>query len=233
MRTRTFWAQLLLIIVGLFFSASSYSACNLLSGLYLGAGIGDTFSNFDVHISSSTGGSFDKKLSDSRMQGNFFIGYGRVIVDSPFYLGGEVSVYTPSLNPSLERKGITLPNQTFTDTIKLTNYFNVDFTPGYLVCNRLLIYGRIGYGLNHLQFDQTNKNQIDERNFDSSNSALRVGAGIGYRVFPNLNAGIDYVYTQSQSSFNANPSNRPNVTVNYDTKPSTNFLGFRLSYLFL
>lgn len=232
MRTTPFWSSLFLIIISLFFSTSSYSACNLLSGLYIGAGFGDTFSNFDVNINSSSGQGFSKNSSATKTQGNFFIGYGRLIEDgSPFYLGGEISINTPSINSSFTYKGVNLPNQTFTDTIKLTNYFNVDFTPGYLLCNRLMVYGRLGYGLNQLKFSQTNDTRLDEHNFDQKNSALRVGAGITYRVCPNLNAGIDYVYIQSQAlSFDASSDK---MTVNYGTKPNTNFLGFRLSYLFL
>lgn len=234
MRSITFWPCLFLTLISLGFSTSSYSACNFLSGLYVGAGIGNTFSNLDVDFSSSTGASFSKKLTDSKAQGNFFVGYGRLLEFSPVYLGGEVSIYTPSLKRSLERSSLLFAGQTFTDTIKLTNYFNVDFTPGYVICNRFMIYGRVGYGMNNLKFSQANANGIDEHDFNHNNDAWRAGAGISYRFCANLKADIDYVYSQSHSSFNAHPlAQSPQVEANYDIKPSTNFLGFRLSYIFL
>lgn len=111
-------------------------------GFYTGAGVG--YGRTNLHAKAKVPGYKSKSHNKSIDSAIFdaFIGYGAPIDVSGFYLGGELGFGYDTAHYSLKK---TFEDHTVKVRMKSGLFYHVAARLGYIICNKTLLYGRIGY----------------------------------------------------------------------------------------
>jgi hypothetical protein len=118
--------------------------------------------------------------------GGIFAGYGHRF--GPFYLGGEVEAELSNANWDIERD----PNGRVY-SVEKTGSVGAALRAGYVVNDAVLIYGRAGLAHSWFDTDYSIGDVSIERT--TSDSGLRLGAGIEFAVSDDLRMRLDYTRT--------------------------------------
>ena len=158
----------------------------------------------------------NSRVSTNQATGGFTLGYSSVLCDW-LYLGGELGAfYVPGhlsdsfdSNTQMKFEG----EGTFDASLRMNVRsslrkweWTADFTPGVVVCDTFLLYGRIGYAANRAQFTaDTEFHYFDtERNHarffspltgHKKKGGVRVGGGISHYICENVSLNANYVLT--------------------------------------
>ena len=142
--------------------------------------------NSDTGIGSLAGLSSSGDYSATGKTGGIFAGYGKEF--GKLYLGAEAEA---TLGNAQEKTNITLGNYYVYTDVQHKYDYGLSIRPGFLVSDNALVYTRIGYVRS--RFDDK---AVDE-NFNLN--GLRLGLGSEFAISANLNARLDWVYTNYQS----------------------------------
>lgn len=202
--------------------ASIQSAHSVADSPYIGIGIGQTASHYNVNRHMAFSRQQSSNLGKHGFHGGVFAGYNYLIKESPLLIGGEIGAQLHSLEALKEDKAH------YSTKIKASNSFTALMKMGICV-NELVIYGKCGFAQTNFEM-----NHIDATGYDNpvaysrkfKKDGLVVGGGIEYNINPNWIIGVDYAV-----------STYPNLKLNYDVgqikvQPSLQTTTFRLSYVF-
>lgn len=198
-------------------------------GLYLGAGVGGSFSNYKLTASNYlTNLSVSKTSSNSNVVGNVFGGYGYTANNS-LYLGGEIGTNFPRRSTTIHgRPGVSNTSTTYTDHLYIQDYVTLDVLPGYRIQPNWLAYARLGISFGQLKLYQPFTVANGVESFEASKNVVggRFGVGVSYAVSEHFGASIDYYYSDYQK-FN---STWPRYTINFNNTSSSNYVGVSVVY---
>lgn len=150
----------------------------------------------------------------------FTLGYSRVCSGN-VYLGGELGANFTRKKISIPINEISSSNVDFLGgfkfdyllksnvTTKLRSFeFSLDFTPGVLLTEYYLLYGRIGVADNRIKLENSTQfNYSDTLAPGHTNSAslllskninrlgLRLGTGLAHEIYPHLVLNMNYIYS--------------------------------------
>lgn len=173
------------------------------------------FAGSDTDLSSSPQNVNQTKNSGI---GALYLGYGKFINNSRFYMAGEVFGDFAKRNPASSTynslAGFTPAEYASLATntqVKLNNgEFGVDFRPGYLVAPNTLLYGRIGAAFNKISLTTNNTYVVagskeGEGSYSYTSTlpvtntknalGLRLGLGAEHYLGNNFALTFDYIYT--------------------------------------
>lgn len=216
------------LTASLFFLLSSLTShANVRDGLYLGAGLGESFvANELTTTSYSSGLTVNSDGDENNTIGNLFIGYGSTS-DSGFFLGGELGTNFPGRTVNMD--GIA--NAAFSpfvvsNRLTITDYVTLDLLPGYAINNGILLYGRAGFSYGQLRYKQVLNNSAFSIETDNNTWGGRIGLGTTIAFSPNFGMALDYYYSAYQEMTVASPL----FNMQFKSKPSANFVGISLLY---
>jgi opacity protein-like surface antigen len=215
------------LAVGAAIIVAIQSTHSVADGPYIGIGIGQTASHYNVNRHMLFSRQQSSNLGKHGFHGGVFAGYNYLIKESPLLIGGEIGAQLHSLEASKEDR-VALIHANYSTKVRASNSVTALMKMGFCI-NELVIYGKCGFAQTNFEMDY-----IDSR--DASNPAtyarkfkkdgLVVGGGVEYNINPNWIIGIDYAV-----------STYPNLKLNYDVgqikvQPSLQSTTFRLSYVF-
>lgn len=178
---------------------------------YIGGAAGSTFKKADVDYSYNV--TSPDQFSVTPAQSNnttdyspagqlqFGVGYR----EEWFYLGGEVigQFFDGEFDP-LEKTSIVAGKFTSSFNELTLRDFEVafDLKPGIYLFEEILLYGRVGIGINRLEL--RNFSQLDETLITGSKKGedvypFRLGVGVEKEFFDDITLFIDYVYSRYQN----------------------------------
>jgi opacity protein-like surface antigen len=221
--------RLLVVAVGSLICTSAFASANSnFDGFYAGGRVGGLATNAKIQNDSSAtfinqyddenqvNSSASNNIWNNSLAGDAFVGYGKRMNNSNFYLSGEVFAELGQPEATLNQSSYHQQpnddedNETLSTSSKVSLGhvgFGVDFRPGYLIDSNTLVYGRIGAVVNRetinsndvFSFDDLQGEIITNNVLNASRTrdvvGVRFGLGAERRINSNLSATIDYVYT--------------------------------------
>lgn len=210
------------LAVGAAIIASIQSTHSVADRPYIGIGIGQTASHYNVNRHMAFSRQQSSNLGKHGFHGGVFAGYNYLIKESPLLIGAEIGAQLHSLEALKEDKAH------YSTKIKASNSFTALMKMGICV-NELVIYGKCGFSQTNFEINYIDATDSDKPLAHSrklKKDGLVVGGGIEYNINPNWIIGVDYAV-----------STYPNLKLNYDVgqikvQPSLQTTTFRLSYVF-
>lgn len=150
------------------------------ASFYIGAGIGPDTVNFSKH---ATVNNPDTRVLDNESlagRGVFVTAFGGYAWNcQQLYLAGEANVNSSSLES--ESANIELLHHTVSHTaIKIKHNFGLSILPGFLLTDKTLFYGRIGWVQGYLKI---NSSDSTLRNSSTTLNGYRLGLGVEQTVY--------------------------------------------------
>lgn len=158
--------------------------------------------------------------------GELRFGYGRVLCNSCFFIGGEL--FGNYSHPEFSSHQVyaqtpldIFPNRTTIERakFKLNSFeYGADIKPGYLLSPTTLLVGRIGVAFNRLKIHDSSEvffpnddfDVINHLNKDDDKAGLLLGLGLEQYLCRGFSINVDYTYTTyNRSSFD----NTSDVTI--------------------
>lgn len=163
--------------------------------LYLGAGVGASFNNYDIFaMNPGDGFAVRRKRTRTTALGNVFLGFGHTFCPS-FYLAAEVGTNFPKRSFSLQRPGATFTAMSFRNRFSVQDYITGDLLPGFRLNECWLLYARVGASYSHFHFHQDPVLGVPAFHADRNRWGGRFGAGINWGFCKRFGLGIDYYYS--------------------------------------
>jgi opacity protein-like surface antigen len=181
--------------------AHKINAENVRDNIYLGLGITDSISHFDLTTSTPASNIVIKrKKNHNDVLGNVFLGYGYTTCRS-FYIAAELGTNFPKRSGKIHRPGASLTSFTFVNRISIQDYLTGDILLGYRPLECLLVYLRGGASYGRLELHQFENTDANTPTFDADKKAVsgRFGVGINYGITKHFGLGLDYVFTRYQN----------------------------------
>ncbi len=166
-------------------------------GVYLGAGCGAGFGQFDLKaMNTLTGVSVKREASRVICQGNAFLGFGWTLPNC-VYLGLETATRFPKISARLERPAVSVTKFNLTNVLSVREMASLDVVAGYRLARDYLLYGRIGgsFAKLHLQLNKKKAADVAQYDFNDYKSGLRAGVGANFEINCWMGVGLDYIYT--------------------------------------
>ncbi len=207
-------------------NGADYAVSPMGKGGYVGAllGGGSISTGFQVQATRSGTVIVDQTKSTGNALGGLLAGYGETMGN--WYGGGEISATANQGSMTFAHMGTgTRINDSFSETIKIQNLFNLDVIPGYFISDSLLMYGRMGLSLGRMSFNQY-KNNAGEYSFSESMTGGRAGLGIETPLTDKFTLAADYIYT---NYFN-NGFDEANGHEHYVVYPQDNEVALSIKY---
>jgi len=179
-----------LLLAGVAMQAQAADNGGAFNGGYAGVLAGyESFNakSTDTGIGSLAGLSSSGNYGATGTTGGIFAGYGKEF--GKFYLGAEAEA---SLGNAQEKTNITLGNSYVYTDVQHKYDYGLSIRPGFLVSDNLLLYTRIGFVRSRFDDNATDTNV--------NLNGLRLGLGTEFALSNNLNARLDWVYTNYQSN---------------------------------
>jgi outer membrane immunogenic protein len=202
---------------------------NIRDGLYIGAGIGQSFDQNDLTTTNFTNGiTLNSEANEGNTIGTLFLGIGYT-GSNAFFLGAELGTNFPGRTVNMPGiSSITFSPLTISNRLTISDYVTLDILPGYAINNSLLVYARAGISYGELTFKQVlNNTAFSIRNSDSTLGG-RIGIGTNFAFSNNFGIGLDYYYSGYQEM--TVPASLFNMQ--FKSKPHSNFVGVSLLYNF-
>lgn len=220
------WKQLVVVCLGTLLAVNTQA--NSRDKLYIGAGVGATFDQFDLTTRNIINGFTIKSPTNDKTSalGNVFVGYGGTSA-SGFYLAAELGTYFPRRSATNNnRPGVFLTTLTFTDTLRVQDYVTLDALPGYRFNETWLLYGRAGLSYANLELHQPATVATPTFNFSEDKLGRRIGAGLNFAANKHLGIGLDYFYTYYPQMNSVTGA----FNTSFSQKTSSNYVGVSALY---
>lgn len=143
--------------------------------------------------------------------GELRLGYGRVLCNSCFFIGGDIFGNYSQPEFDSHHSYTQLPLDVFphratieTARIKLNSFeYGIDLKPGYLLTSKTLLVGRIGAAFNKIKIHDSSEVLFPNDDFDVFNFAnkeenktgLLLGLGLEQYICHGFSLNLDYTYT--------------------------------------
>lgn len=209
----------------LFLSISAQASIR--DGLYLGAGAGFSYDQYDLSTRYSLSGlNTNNHANTNNVLGNAFIGYGYTS-PSNLFIGGELGGTFPNHSITLQdRFDLNLPHSYVKDQLIFEDAVTLDALPGYAVNPNILLYGRTGVSHGSLSLNQSSPILAKEFTQNENLWGGRFGVGGTLAIDDHLGISLDYFHTSYQ---NMNIYKAPYDT-HFTANPSSDYVGLSLLY---
>ncbi|MDR3435308.1 outer membrane beta-barrel protein [Telmatospirillum sp.] len=160
-------------------------------GFYAGAQLGgavDTIERNQTAPAFYAGQYKTDSLAAVGVTGTIFAGYGMLFKDT-IYLGAEMFGTFGNRDYSYKE---TDPSAPYKEKNKFGNQWGFNVRPGYLINDKALIYGLLGYERVSMSSSSTS---ADAASYDKTNNAFQLGVGTEITVNGPLAMRIDYAHT--------------------------------------
>lgn len=198
-------------------------------GVYLGAGIGASFNDYQLQSTDVINNNSNTLTSDDTSAlGNVFLGYGHTF-NNVWYLGGEANIYFPNQTVNFNnRPSVNDPAFHFNDQFSVDDNITVDLLPGYRVTPTDLLYARVGMDFRDVTMNQQATINPGTESFSNSANQIgeRFGVGLTHALSEHFAASVDYFYTY----FPRFGSYWTDETIQFDMTSHSNYVGLSLAY---
>lgn len=207
------------------FSISTHATVR--DGLYLGAGAGVSYDQYDLSTRYSIPGlTVNNKSNENNVLGNVFVGYGYTAPNA-FFVGGELGGYFPNHSVTLQNRfDLNLPYSRVNDKLTLRDMVTLDLLPGYAITQNLLLYGRTGLSYGGLSLNQSSPIFAKEFTQNENLWGGRFGVGGTFALDEHFGISVDYFYTAYQNMSFYKTSYYSQFTAN----PSSDYVGMSVLY---
>lgn len=214
-------------------ATSSYAQSSAFEGYYVGArgGVLQSFANASTSSTATFFNTFgpgttqtlatasgNTSLGRNFAEGDLFVGYGKKIDCTPFFLSGEIFLNEATRQNTVKSQALNSNSGFGTDDVdalltsstraKLHSFeYGLDFKPGILLNPQTILYGRVGVSFNELDVSSSSSLLINDfesdviasspASFSSSQhvTGWRFGLGLEEYLCKCVSVTADYIYT--------------------------------------